>query len=90
MYYYITVQCHKNPLHLTPIRAAKLTAPSTFMVDLCVQVPFEVVCKTCGSSQQFRGLPVTVIQVEQPIENLPDLPEFREPSPDGFLPRKEK
>lgn len=88
MYYYIAVQCRKNSFHLTPIREAKLIAPNTIKVDLCVQVPFEVVCKTCGSPQQFHGLPVTVIQEEQPIENLPELPEFRESSPDEFLPRK--
>ena len=91
MHHYMAVQCRMNHLHLTPIRKITRFASGKWEVDLSwVQVPFDVVCRTCGDIQQFRGFPVMLIQVEQPIENLPELPEFREALPDDFRPHKKK
>jgi hypothetical protein len=84
MYYYIAAQCRNNPTHAIPFREAKLLSPGKLSIDLCVLVPFDLPCKTCGDIQQFRGLPVMLIESESPIENLPELPEFRSPSPNDF------
>lgn len=84
MYYYIAAQCRNNPDHAIPFREAKLIASGKWEIDLCVVVPFELRCRTCGAVQQFGGLPVKLIEVESPIENLPELPEFQSPSPADF------
>jgi hypothetical protein len=56
----------------------KLTAVyESSKYDSILLVPFDVVCTHCKAVQQFGGYPVILMQVEQPIENLPDLPEFR-------------
>lgn len=45
--------------------------------ELALHVPFPVVCLYCKAVQQFGGYPVILIEVPEPIEDLPDLPEFR-------------
>ena len=73
MYEYMAVRC-RECLRLTAI--CEITYESG-KFSLAVAVPFPVACTHCKAVQQFGGYPVTLIQVPERIENLPDLPTFQ-------------
>ena len=71
MFQYMAFRCKVNPGHVTAICEIKFDDGK---FELALAVPFPVACGRCGAIQLFHGHPVTLIEVPEPIENLPDLP----------------
>jgi len=73
MYEYMAVQCRECH-RLTAIHEIKYESGK---FQLFLTVPFPVSCIHCKAVQQFGGYPVTLIQVAERIENLPDLSKYQ-------------
>ena len=73
MYEYMAVRC-RECLGLTAIHEIKYESGK---FELTLFPPFPLSCIHCKAVQQFGGYPVTLIQVAERIENLPDLSKYQ-------------